>query len=115
MATNSITQDDLKSLLTYDPDTGEFRWRFSRPRCAKGALAGTASYHGYTVIKINGRSYRAHRLAWLYEYGRWPNGELDHINRRRSDNTIANLREVSRFVNCQIAKNPLERIRGILG
>jgi hypothetical protein len=101
MATSLITQERLKSLLTYDPDTGEFRWRFQRQRCPVGALAGTSSYHGYVVIKLNGRSYRAHRLAWLYQHGCWPDGELDHVNRQRNDNRITNLREASRFANCQ--------------
>jgi hypothetical protein len=101
MATNLITQEYLKSLLTYDRDTGEFRWRLKRPRCTPGNIAGTPSYHGYTVIKLNGVSYKAHRLAWLYETGDWPASELDHINRVRGDNRISNLRLATRFLNCQ--------------
>ena len=101
MATDLITQDQLKSLLTYDPATGEFRWAAKRSRCTIGAVAGTQTYHGYTTIKLNAVTYRAHRLAWLYQYGVWPDGELDHINRVRSDNRIANLRETTRFLNCQ--------------
>lgn len=101
MATNLITQDRLKSLLTYNPDTGEFRWRLKRPRCTPGSIAGTPSYHGYTVIKLDGVSYKAHRLAWLYETGDWPASELDHINRVRGDNRMSNLRLASRFSNCQ--------------
>ena len=101
MATNSITQEHLKSLLTYDRDTGEFRWRLKRPRCTPGNIAGTPSYHGYTIIKLNGVSYKAHRLAWLYETGDWPASELDHINRVRGDNRISNLRLATRFSNCQ--------------
>ena len=104
MATHSITQERLKSLLTYDPDTGEFRWRTKRPRCTVGALAGTATHHGYTAIKLDGATYRAHRLAWLYVFGDWPRMELDHINRKRSDNRISNLREATRFLNCQNRK-----------
>ena len=106
MATDMITQERLQSLLTYDPNTGKFRWRHQRPRCLEGAIAGTISYHGYTAIKLDGRTYRAHRLAWLYENGCWPSGELDHINRQRSDNRIANLREASRFDNCQNRTKP---------
>lgn len=106
MATTSLTQKRLKSLLTYDPDTGDFRWRVKRPRCAIGATAGTATYHGYSAIKIDGVTHRAHRLVWLYEFGRWPAGELDHINRNRSDNRVANLRETSRFLNCQNRQKP---------
>ena len=101
MAADLITQERLQSLLTYDPDTGEFRWRVKRPRCVVGAVAGTPTYHGYTAIKLDGATYRAHRLAWLYTFGKWPSTELDHINRKRDDNRIANLREATRFSNCQ--------------
>ena len=44
----------------------------------------------------------AHRLAWLYVYGCWPD-EIDHINQIRDDNRIANLRSVDRTTNCQNA------------
>lgn len=114
MATNLITQERLKSLLTYDSDTGEFRWRAKRPRCVVGAVAGTATHHGYTAIKLDGTTYRAHRLVWLYMFGHWPATELDHINRKRSDNRISNLREVTRFLNCQNrAKSPKAHSRHI--
>ena len=106
MATNLITQERLKSLLTYDPDTGEFRWRIKRPRCTPGSVAGTPTYHGYTAIKLDGVSYKAHRLAWLYETGAWPVSELDHVNRVRGDNRIANLRLATRFSNCQNRVKP---------
>jgi hypothetical protein len=106
MATNLITQKRLQSLLTYDPETGKFCWRHQRSRCFKGAVAGTLNYHGYTVIKLDGQTYRAHRLAWLYKNGCWPNGELDHINRQRSDNRIVNLRTTSHFENCQNRAKP---------
>lgn len=106
MATNLITQDRLKSLLTYNPDTGEFCWRIKRPRCTPGCVAGTPSHHGYTVIKLDGVSYKAHRLAWLYETGDWPASELDHINRVRDDNRIDNLRLATRFSNCQNRVKP---------
>lgn len=63
--------------------------------------AGSRSTDGYIDIKIDGRTYRAHRLAWLYTYGRWPTGQIDHRNGVRDDNRINNLRDVSRDVNAQ--------------
>jgi hypothetical protein len=106
MATDLITQSRLKSLLTYDADTGKFCWRMKRQRCTPGRVAGTPSYHGYTVIKLDGVSYKAHRLAWLYETGDWPASELDHINCVRDDNRISNLRLATRFSNCQNRVKP---------
>ena len=106
MATNLITQERLKSLLAYDADTGEFCWLAKRPRCVPGARAGATTYKGYRTIKLDGVIYRAHRLAWLYVYGCWPSMELDHINRVRADNRVDNLREVTRFLNCQNREKP---------
>jgi hypothetical protein len=85
----------------YDPATGVFTWCVSRNRQPKDSLAGTKTYHGYTAIKVDGVTYRAHRLAWLYVYGEWPTAELDHVNRIRNDNRIANLRLTTRFLNMQ--------------
>jgi hypothetical protein len=54
---------------------------------------------GYVQIKISGKLYHAHRLAWLYVYGYMPEKEIDHINRIRDDNRIANLREATSQLN----------------
>lgn len=94
---DDLTQARLRELLSYDPETGIFRWLKAAPRRQRqvGTVAGGLKY-GYVSICIDYRHYPAHRLAWLYVHGRWPNGEVDHINRRRADNRIANLREATR-------------------
>jgi len=51
------------------------------------------------LIGLLGKRYYAHRLAWLYVYGVWPDGDTDHINRNKHDNRIANLRSCSRSEN----------------
>ena len=61
--------------------------------------AGTPDREGYVVIRYAGKGYKAHRLAWLHVYGRWPNGPLDHINRLKNDNRIENLRETDDALN----------------
>jgi hypothetical protein len=97
-----LTAERLRELLDYNPATGRFTWRVYRggssPR--KGAVAGFDS-GGYIRIKINGNTYAASRLAWLYTYGVWPSEELDHINLRKWDNRLANLREATRAENCR--------------
>lgn len=114
---NSITAQELRSLLHYEPDTGIFRWIASRgSRATIGAEVGSADSYGYKTVRLNKKSYKLHRLAWLYTYGCWPSGDLDHINGIRSDNRIENLRDVSRKVNLEnqrTAKN--NRSTGILG
>lgn len=59
------------------------------------------------MISVDKQIYRAHRLAWLYMYERWPKGDTDHINRIRSDNRLANLREASRGENMSNRIDPL--------
>ena len=91
---DSITAEELRSILHYDPLTGVFtRIRSAHPNRV-GAVVGSAS-HGYIRIRLLGKCYPAHRLAWLYVYGTWPKNQIDHINRNRSDNRIANLRDVT--------------------
>jgi len=107
-----ITADQARELLDYDPETGVFKWRF-RPRSTfkserawatwntrfSGSAAGHHDNKGYISIRVLGRLYRAHRLAWLYTYGVWPDIEIDHINRVKTDNRIANLRNATQSQN----------------
>ena len=88
-----IDAETLRSLLHYDPDTGVFTWRVSRYGGARaGNIAGNIRKTGYKGIKVYGKLYFAHRLAWLYVYGEWPSNFIDHINCIEGDNRIANLR-----------------------
>ena len=76
-----LTQDRLKELFNYDSATGVFtRIKTTSSRAMKGFIAGSVSSHGYLRIRIDGRVYFAHRLAWLYEFGEFPLGIMDHIN-----------------------------------
>ena len=93
-----MDQIKLKSLLNYNCETGVFKWINTKGNVKGGSVAGR-SMHGYVSIKIDGRDYMAHRLAWLYVHGEWPKNEIDHINRNRSDNSIINLRDVTRQCN----------------
>jgi len=93
----TVTFERVRELLDYDPATGAFTWRVAPSRSVKaGSRAGRINGHGYRRIKIDRRLYQASRLAWLYMTGAWPAGEIDHINRIRDDERIANLREATR-------------------
>ena len=86
---HNLNIDKVKNILSYDKDTGDFIWKLFRGNTAKkGSIAGSVDSRGYLQINISGRLYLAHRLAWLYEYGVVPNGEIDHINHNRIDNRI---------------------------
>lgn len=95
-----ITQERLKQLLDYDPDTGEFTWKLDRSGTVlAGSVAGTVKSSGYIDIRVDGKLYKAHRLAWLYFYGYLPEYFIDHINNNRRDNKIINLRSASKLQN----------------
>lgn len=94
-----MNQELLKACLRYDPDTGIFFWLKSAGRLPAGSYAGSPTADGYLQITVGGKNFKAHRLAWLYIYGSFPSGNLDHINRRKMDNRIDNLRLATRAQN----------------
>ena len=106
-----INADILRSLLDYDPNTGVFTWRVARRGGAqRNSVAGSKNRLGYVKIHICGKSYWAHRLAWLYIYGVWPSDFIDHINCEAGDNRIANLRIAT---NAQNMANRRKRVFGL--
>jgi hypothetical protein len=93
------TRADFAEWITYEPGTGLFYFikpgqgrRLARP-------VGTKHSDGYVSIRLAGKHYLAHRVAWLMYYGAWPEGIIDHINRDKSDNRINNLRDVDGTIN----------------
>lgn len=95
-----LTQDSLKDVLDYDSKTGKFKWLVKpSARVALGQQAGSLDVKGYRIIKIAGKIYKAHRLAWLWVYDEWPKMDLDFINRNPDDNRIKNLREATKHDN----------------
>ena len=114
--TNELTVEYLRSILHYSPETGVFTWKVrTSTRVKAGDVAGSLDGHGYLQIKVCSRLYLAHRLAWLYTYGEWPKDQLDHINRNRLDNRIANLREVTNKQNHQNKSKPSNNTSGHTG
>ena len=115
MSKQTVTQERLKELLDYNPETGDFTWRKTTGGRLGGTVAGAiAKNAGYTQIRVDRRKYFAHRLAFLWMTGEWPEDMVDHINRNRADNRWCNLREANRSLNnlnngakgyCWIAKD----------
>ena len=90
----TLSANRLRKLLNYAPATGVFRWRVRGPNV--GTVAGTIHPpKGYRQICIDGKIYRANRLAWLYMTGKWPKLEIGYINHTTSDTRWANLRAMT--------------------
>lgn len=93
--TNTLTQSRLQELLSYEPETGVFRWLVSRGSVKAGAQAGSINDDGYVLVRIDGVLHLAHRLAFLYMTGAFPSNNADHENTNRSDNRRENLRDAT--------------------
>ena len=103
-----VTALDVRTRFDYNPETGEFRYKYAPPNQSRikiGDLAGfdcpqTKGSGAYRVIKINGVAYKASRLAWLYAYGSWPQGIVDHHDEKTLNNRLGNLRLSTKSQNC---------------
>lgn len=90
-----LTQEILKDTLIYDAETGIFTWKENNFKKRKGKKAGYQDTKiKYIRIKLFGKLYLAHRLAWLYVHGEFPEKYIDHINQIKTDNRLSNLRAV---------------------
>jgi hypothetical protein len=97
-----LNEHRLREVLDYDSKSGLFVWKIKlSDRRPVGSIAGGKTKCGYTAIRIDGSSYLAHRLAWLYIRGVWPVNQIDHCNGNRLDNQIENLREATPSQNSQ--------------
>lgn len=110
-----LTQDELKSKLHYDQNTGLFTVKKSYHKSNIGKVIEEKSSTGYIYIRINNKFYLAHRLAWLYIHGSEPLELIDHINRIRNDNRIVNLREATKAENGYNRKIGINNTSGIKG
>lgn len=111
-----LTQKYLKEVLSYSEETGVFTWAKRKGHAMPGDVAGTNFGQGYIGVQIDGRRYQAHRLAWLYVFGAWPNNEIDHIDGVRNNNAIANLRDVTHRQNIQNKRKATSGSRsGLIG
>lgn len=117
-----MNRELLGKLLRYDPQTGEFVWlertqdlfdttprRSAEWICNNwnarhaGKIAGFLSNHGYLRIRIFGKAYFSHTLAWIYVYSAPPLGFIDHADRNKTNNRIANLRLATKSQNAMNA------------
>ena len=124
----SITIEQLRETLKYDPSTGKFTWcrrtedypaSLASIRAFNTILAGKQVYEenhrGYGRMTLLGRRYKSHRVAWAMHTGEWPADQVDHINGDRADNRIKNLREATQTDNSRNTKIPANNMSGVIG
>lgn len=111
-----ITQERLKELFHYCPETGIFTWKASIERRNSGSVAGYAGALGYMQVCLDGSQYYLHRLAILYMTGSFPKEHTDHIDHNRGNNRWENIRAVSQSENLRnqtMAKNNKSGFAGV--
>lgn len=115
--TPDAEREAFEALLKYDAETGVLTWKAKPYRgIVVGSEAGSIRTFGYRRIRIFGREHCAHRIAWLLHFGEWPRQHLDHINGKRADNRIANLRLADFTLNGENQRRPQKNNRsGFLG
>jgi len=111
-----ITQKELKEILEYNPKTGIFTCRIpTSNKYRVGDILGTSDIKGYAIISIYNKKYRAHRLAFLYMKGYFPENDVDHKDRVKWNNKWNNLRESSRQCNMRNKSVQINNKSGISG
>lgn len=129
MNKESLTQQHLKEILHYDPETGIFTWLNRRRELfdtdkvfkiwntnyARKIAGSINSVSGYRLINISGIRHRAHRLAFLYVTGGFPENHVDHENHDRDDNRWINLKDVTQQENNKNSLRPKDNTSGFSG
>lgn len=125
----AITPEELRQLLDYDPETGEFSWaeptqawfasraHWEAYQLKKANSPPLSAEHsqGYKIGRVGGRMVLAHRAAWAYHFGAWPTENIDHINQDRTDNRISNLRDVPQSENAKNQRRRSNNTSGVTG
>lgn len=111
----ALTQERLKELLTYSPETGLFYWLEKRGRRQTERPAGTKTTLGYNGIRVDGVTYGAHRLAILYMTGALPERDVDHIDGDVTNDRFANIRECTHAQNLKNMKMHVDNSSGFKG
>lgn len=122
---DDLTFEFVSSRVEYDPESGLLRWK-AKPAKSQldhlwndryaGRVIDRLCPNGYICVRFDGRRYPGHRIAWLLHYGEWPSRGLDHIDRVRTNNAIANLREATKVengANRKISRNNTTGAKGV--
>lgn len=110
-----VTQERLKELFRYDPETGILTRRITRNYNAKaGDIVGCADKKGYLLAGVDGKTSKVHRIIWMLTYGYWPN-IIDHIDGDKTNNAISNLRDVTNALNLKNSKRQTNNKSGLSG
>lgn len=107
-----LTLDRVRELFMYRD--GKLYWRVSHRRVTAGEEAGCITHSGYRRVRLEGKSYYAHRIVYALHHGAVPT-HIDHIDGNRSNNQIENLRAANASENRYNSKRPHHDSTGVKG
>lgn len=113
-----LTRERVEELMTYDPESGLFRWKKVEGRGHReleGKIAGCLAPNGYIMLGIDKKLYRAHRVVFLLENGEFPKEKVDHIDGVGHNNKRTNLRKATQQENCFNTKPHKDSKTGVKG
>lgn len=110
-----LTQERVLELFDYREDGVLIRKIRTSNRVNLGDVAGSYDKKGYLTVRVDGRTYKVHRLIWLWHYGYFPESGLDHKDRIKDHNYIDNLREAGSVCNVRNTGNRSTNTSGVKG
>lgn len=110
-----LSHADVLDMFVYDSESGLLTRRKWTSNRTVGAPVGSPNKDGHLKTTIRGKSYLVHRVIWLFHYGNWPDGPLDHIDGDPANNRIINLRIASQLENARNLGIPIHNKWGIMG
>lgn len=93
-----MTKRELRKQFDYLPNGTFRRIKSGQNRPLNQVVRGSLDKNGYRIICVNGFRTTISRAIYIWHFGN-PKGQIDHKNRKRSDNRIENLRDVPPSVN----------------
>jgi len=108
-----VTYKEVRKLFDYK--NGKLIRKITRGHAMAGDIVGSVTLDGYLTVRIGKKLYMVHRIIWMWHYGYFPENNLDHINRKKQDNRIKNLREASKQCNARNCKNLKTNTSGVKG
>ncbi len=125
--------ETLRNYINYDPLTGNLTWkrrsidmcssekeqkRFNTRWAGKPATSISVSSERKYISKsvhFKGGVYRSSHIAWALHHGAWPTETIDHINHDATDDSAANMREVSLIENRRNYSRQINNTSGVPG